>query len=784
MAKYIAGAINPHLALNSKGENYRDLNMYAWHAQSPVMVTSGSIEFERKSEDDDIIYFSGTIGTYIPSIVISDGGWYSYPILVKMFVGKTEKHSWKLNENGNSVSSNGPNMTIKDKISLKNNTDDITVHYYCCAGGGGLDTPGCTSDFKCTDVIVFKLPAGKLKYLPYTKPSIDIDSSSTTISKYDKSSATINWSASKNSHSKTYLDINGQRVEEDSGDDKGSLTFKPYDYKVGQASSYDVVVYREGPYNGGTIVSDTKKMYTYTHPTISNTINNSIDTINANSTETFSWTTNSPKWKKEGLETFTTKMYINGEEVKEISGDNIKADLSQIDIPNIGKYVDFDGKKINGQTVEVKIVKSHTDEPDILSVESKGLITVRRIPTKIVQNITYRIRGNDNKVQTSTIPEDAIIDRTKLNGINVQFTYPANLVNEHFGIVNGFRLEIYADDNSKIFTQDYDYTTLKFNETIPINKLRWSAKNKIKIYAYYKHSNEDFNKSDTIDNKIYLGPYIEKSFPTVITRLDKPVINYPVNNSTWINTKYRVLFQLPNDGDFDLYPTRISSNYIYRDIEIRINPGTSNEKVFSWLKNPNIFSIDKASYKAKVAINMSLATGYPTQKSYPIQIRVRKNYGYPDANTYAQDSWSDWSDKITVNVKTYSTVPSSSDIVLFVHEGDYIMASHYKVMFDMLTNMRNTYPTYTMGCQKVNKGDYILASDYDKAFGDINKCYSVVNKWGKYGTTKNSVKFNNGNPIPNFAGTVGEYVTDLENDTHPVGRNYMYIIINRANLLK
>jgi len=210
-------------------------------------------------------------------------------------------------------------------------------------------------------------------------------------------------------------------------------------------------------------------------------------------------------------------------------------------------------------------------------------------------------------------------------------------------------------------------------------------------------------------------------------------------------------------------------------IEIYKLTGGSTTVTYSWLNNSEIFSIDKTTYKAKVAINPSLISTHPIASSYTIQIRVRKNYGYPDATAYAEDSWSDWSDKRMFSIKSYS---------LFVNEGDYIMASHYKVMYDMISAMRNTYPTYNLKCKLVKRGDIILASDYDLVYQDIWSCYNTVNNWGKYGSTKNKVKFNQGNVIPSFNSNVGEFVTDLANDIKPVGRNYMIIMINDANLLK
>lgn len=770
MADYTSNAINAYDALDRKGNLYGGWK--GWHAQQPIIIASGSVKFERKTEDDELVYITGTVGTYIPSKAISDGGNYAYPILIKIFVGNSEKLSGTLNKNLNHVETNPPSFKINTKVSLNNNTDDITIHYYCCAGSGGNEIPACTSQHKHTDEIVFKLPAGTLKYLPYTKPAIKISSESTKISRYD-GSATIKWNESKGSHSTTYLDINGRRVNQNSGDNAGSFTFSPKTYGVSQGSSYNVTVYRNGPYGGGTTVSDSQTLYTYTEPTLSN-LTREIPIINANQSEKFAWNTNVPNWKGKTLETHTLKLTINGNNVTELNDLNNKTDIKELTVPNVGKYVKFDSSKINGQEIDVKLTKAHTQDSNVPNASLSTKITVRRIPVKTVEksSIIYKLVDTSGKVTSTVLPEDAIVDRKKNGGINVSFTYPSNTSNEHYGIVHGYKLIIYGYKGAKIFERDYDTTNLTTNMTIDVNSLMWSSANKLRIYAYYKHSSAEYNPE--VDNKKYLGPYIEKTFPTVITRLDTPEINYPAEGSSWINNNFRILFQLPNDGDFSLYPNEIADNYIYRDIQLKVTSG--NQSVtYSWTSNPLIFSIDKATYKAKVSINPSLMNNFPIGNSYSLKIRVRKNYGYPDANKYAEDSWSDWSLERKFTIKTHS---------LFVNEGDYIMATDYEKMYNMILAMRNTYPTYNLKCHLVKKGDYILASDFDLVYQDIWSCFNTVNNWGKYGTTKSKVKFNEGRNLPSFSSTVGEYVTDLEDDTSPNGRNYMIKMISDANLLK
>lgn len=769
MATYKANPINSNRGYYNKGTLIEPA-IYGWHSQSPVMQASGSITFERKAKDDDKVYFEGTLAT----TVVSTGGFYKYPITAKMFVGNSLVDSYTIKENGVDAASGTKSVNIKGSFKLSNNTDDVTVHYYC---NYNLNEGSCGSAHPSPDSVTFKLPAGTLEYLPYTKPTISISSDSTVITRYD-GEAKIKWSGSSNSRSNTYLDINGTRVVEDSGDNAGEFSFKPSDYSVNQGSSYTVTVYRNGPYGNGTTVSASTTMYTYTNPTLSN-LTKTIQIINANQTETFNWVTNTPKWKNKNLETHTEKMTIAGNNITEVS-DSATSDLSTVTLANIGRYVPFDSTQINGQTVDVILTKTHTNDSNVPSTQLKTTITVRRIPTEyILKNTTsfvykLKMKNPSDPRNNTSLAEDAIVDREVSSYINVAFTYPSNKNTEHYGIVNGYKIVVRSEDGSITFQDDIETNSLSTNYDIPVEKIKYSLKNTLEITPYYKHSNKTFNI--TVDNKKYYGPTQTRRFPSVITRLGKPVINFPIEGTTWINRNYRILFQLPPDGDFDNYGTLVATDYIYRDIEVEVKGGTTT-KVYSWKNNPEIFSLNKLSYQLKVAINPSLMTGYPAVNEYKIRIRVRKNYGYPES--YSTESWSDWSLTRTVKVEFISHS---------VNEGDYIMADHHNKVYRFIVRMKACYkdsqkPVKT---KEVKKGDYILANPFDISYQDIVDVFDFVNSWEtKSGDfVKNPVKFNNGNNLTSFNSTRGEYVTDLSYDTKPTGRNYMTILHEIANLCK
>ena len=53
MADYTSNAINAYDALDSKGNLYGGWK--GWHAQSPIIIASGSVKFERKTEKSESI---------------------------------------------------------------------------------------------------------------------------------------------------------------------------------------------------------------------------------------------------------------------------------------------------------------------------------------------------------------------------------------------------------------------------------------------------------------------------------------------------------------------------------------------------------------------------------------------------------------------------------------------------------------------------------------------------------------------------------------------------------
>lgn len=618
---------------------------------------------------------------------------------------------------------------------------------------------------------------------PGIKPATILITNWTPITK-NMGYATINWNGMENGKSRTTQSINGSSTNGsiNSGDDPGYRLFTPSDFGVQNGVGYNVTVTRSNDLPSSA--SDSVTLYTYTNPSVSNlqftspafTVQNNI--INANHNLGIKWTSNTPandgkstrprsnnpsypaKATNDKHKTTLKVKNTMASEVNNTSSGTTVQTTATISSTNLMKYVPFDASKAGGESVTLTITKSHVNDTSIASSSVSKNVTVRYIPTeKIVWPSSPQTGFRLNGASGTILQTNSVVDKATSNTIYVYFTYPTG----ERGIIDGYRIRIKQSDNT--WVGPYYITTNRANPNlspsinIPTTDLKYGLGNTIYVDAYYQHTN----------GQKYYGPVVSKGFPSVITKMSTPTIDYPKTNCQWINKNFRVLLTLPNDPDWNEYPTSITNNYLYRDIQIKVNNIT-----YSYLNNPTLFSVTKlGGHKIKVAINPSLASNFPNATTYNVQIRVRKNYGYTDSQE--EQSWSSWSSIVVVNV-----VPATHS----VNRGDLILADHFNKMKTLLDRMRVAYPAFTVTTPTVKRGDYILADPFTKPYQDIKNCMNVVNNWGTYASNRNSVKFNNGNPLPSYTPTKGEYVTALAEDTKFPGRNYMTLMFNYANLLK
>ena len=654
-----------------------------------------------------------------------------------------------------------------------------TLQLFGCCYGTSTDS-GCTVDDLYSENPFYSedFPSAM------DKASIVLDDWS-EITKHDSSSAWFTWNEVSNQSSRTSQKINGSDSgSSNTGDSSGRRDFKPSDFSVGQASSYTIEVKRENDIPSSA--TDSATVYTYTTPTLDNITypnpsspkhTNNDNTVNADRSLTIKWGGNKPvndgktSSRASGGKSKTTSdrhkivTTVNGTKVLDVttSGNNTSESIT-INSSKLMECVpynsSYDG---DGQSVTVKVVKSHNSDSSI-NVEKTRILKVRYTPVlspawpTATGETGYRLNNSSGTI----LQRNSVVEKSNSTKIYVYWNYPSSDDHQD-GIVDGYRVIVKSGKNKT--PKEYDVpvgrNTYTGNVTINSMDVKFGTENTIEIRAYYK---------DARGGKHY-GPALTSAFPCAVTKLQPPTTIYPANNSNWINKNYRILLILPEDGDYEEYEDDIRDNYIYDGIEININGNIT----YSFSGNSNIFSLTSLSYMAKLAANPSLVNNYPTATSYTFKIRVKKRYGYNGMDLTVADPWSAWSSSITVKV-----VPDSFS----VQRGEYIMASHYNTLFNLMDRIQKTYPLYTKTIKEVKPGDYIMASDFYLPYNDIKSCFDKVNGWGTYASSRNSVKFNNGNSLPNFVGEVGEYITALEEDTTVPGRDYIWKMHTIANMLK
>lgn len=115
-------------------------------------------------------------------------------------------------------------------------------------------------------------------------------------------------------------------------------------------------------------------------------------------------------------------------------------------------------------------------------------------------------------------------------------------------MVNGYTCQVYTDaDCTTKYGDDIDITSLgnEWSASLTLNtktQLKRGVVNYIKITPYY-------TKPDGTGNILGTSSLITQ-LVLPISRLNTPVIEYPVSNTTWHNNKFRILFKLPKDDDY------------------------------------------------------------------------------------------------------------------------------------------------------------------------------------------------------------------------------------------
>lgn len=524
-----------------------------------------------------------------------------------------------------------------------------------------------------------------------------------------------------------------------------------------------------------------KSIKTYVTPTVSDITGLNIFSPQDNAT--YSWTNNATNITNAG-ETSSQKITINNSSKTNVTYNNTSVNLA----PSGNYWVQsiFSDSNRSVNVLSSKLIVTLTNNDSGVSASKEKSFQVQYQPTKNITNISVENQGK-------TIAIDADTKTT------VQWKYPWNAGSA--GVVSGFRIRVYSDSSYSTQVGNDHFVTTTYSNFITgptysidldnTSDLKRGVMNYATITPYYTYP--------TGGNKSY-GPSVQVGkLIKPYKSMEKPVIAYPINNTTWHNKNFRVLFRLPEDDDYSSYTSEIQNQYKYSDVEIKINnityafSGTYTSNV----GHPEIFSSDvnknnTNNHRKYIAINPSLISSFADVSdggNFKIQVRVQKgNYYYTDQEMRGQDgsgttvkTWSEWSDEITLNKS--SIAPQNLTV------GLEIKASHYQTVHNWGLRLLACYPINNKDSGDVDqvRGNRIDGSktqtasgsdEYEAVFRTMQNLMAGVNGYCTY--DRAPVKFNS---TPSFS-ALEEIITSAESGTDrygSTGRNYMNLLTRYMN---
>lgn len=371
-------------------------------------------------------------------------------------------------------------------------------------------------------------------------------------------------------------------------------------------------------------------------------------------------------------------------------------------------------------------------------------VTVYYRPRLAVNHSTIQLYENSNSGKSIEKGSFFMYGKDTQN-IYVKWSY--DTTKPRTGVVNGYRINIYDKDKNVVKT----YHTNTSYYTIPLEDLKVTGETFISITPYYISNSGDYWYQQIEENTI--SPFVR-----LICRLQKPIITYPVNNSNWINDKFRICFTLPEDLDRDYIEQDLAvsqgvSNeetnlYRYANIELYVNGKIYAIKETNLLSNnciikPEIFSClpDNMEYKRNIII-CPFINETNISNSYSIKVRVKKNYGIVDH----EYSWSDWSDVVNITM---------TPINYSVNKGDYVLASHFNTALNDVDRTRKTYGVKWDDKQSnaIKNSTIIKANQYswENMFSKTYETKMTVNNYGLFDNGRSNLKFDIEDKILNLS---------------------------------
>lgn len=780
MASYIAYAQNPVKMKWNSGKDYTSGAM-GWHS-IPGMYAGGSVTFTRSSEQDTWVSYNGDITNTLSSESGSDGHYGNtegsttdHPIGVRVYAGNRLIQETIFTAPG--YSKKTKTITIKGSFEMPNNDEAVSVIYYCTDSGWG----NCTAtNAPVGQTTVFSMAAGQLKYVPYKPPTVSISAyNGDNIARADGTSldsqlqkVSITTSNSDGYTSTTRLTINGKAKDATYGNGTQTGEFYPANYSVGNQKSYTVTANTTHDKKADYTASSSITLYTYTSPTNPNvTIKDGKTTISPQDGSYLSYTIGSKGWNSSSLESdFTTTIKFPSTDAINIA--------SIANNGNNGVRTESKTYSLNATNLNAKLT---TAERSVSKATIKVVITATNPNAgwSISDDITFYVQyqptlaptGGDVKYGGISY-KDATVIITKVPKVTASWSYDIN--KGASGVVNGYKYTVYADSSKKTVMKTG--TTSGTSVDISTSEMNLGTMNYIVITPYYTKPD---GKGD-IDGAQSVGFNLVKP----LNKLYKPVIEYPQKDYTlddksttayWHNKNFRVCFVSSQDPDIDKVTSTQNvtpETYEYNNIQVNIN-GT----VYSYNEHSAMFSRNKTGHLHHFVINPSLISNFANATPasyYNIQVRFQKKYF---ANTNSEDSWSDWSDIVTITMHTLPTQTFTA--------GQEIKALHLDNIKKHIIHAYNAYSGTDASYADTPVGGIIAYETFKTYYDYIQAIKKTVNEYGAF--TRNAVKFDTANATETIDAFKQEFITasnDVKYADDSTGSNYFKLLEESLKNLK
>lgn len=618
-----------------------------------------------------------------------------------------------------------------------------------------LESPSCSAGNFSKVIAESEVPY----YNPYTAPSYSYNSITPSIGVYNETTFKPNYTITKGTGNIEWVDLrlydanNNYLTDYSMTAGSGTYTgsFKLSTSKAGHEGQYNTSIRFKVSDNDNAFETGKRTIYTYRVPTVTN-VYFSNPNFSSTGNSTLYWTVNGRKWSNTYEADYKTQLYIGLEGKWFDAGTHApnSGSATQQSQTMSRSFLEshFTKDQLSADTISASMKVKRTNPSSGKSATSGEVrFSVQNKPKYEVLNLTYKNASN-----SSTINKGSTIYVEKVSNINVSWSYTDAVDRGNF---TGYVIKVY-DSNDTSKTPVFEDTTSSTSKQIPVSKLTRGALHYIKVARYYNAPN----------GTVLYGPSTLYSFVKPIKSLAKPKISYPVNGSKWHNHKFRILFELPEDGDYSSYDKTTQDNYQYNNIQVSIN-----DVIYTFSGHSSMFSTSALRHKRRICLNPSVL-GIAQKESYTIKVRVQKKY-------YEQ-IWSDWSDEITVNVV--------DPVQITCDKENKIYASTYNTVRNQSKQLYDAYPINNLPANNIEAtaSSTVIQDEHFKAIYDtILGIQSGVNSWAVYDSTKSNIKFNQSITELNSPNQPKvEYITAVKDPRpNPEGRNYMLILIDAMNKL-